>query len=81
MFTAAFWKDAFERCVRAAAASTGAALAAAGTGLIDTDWAGIGSMAGMAAVLSLMFSLAGGASGGTGSPAAILNAPKDGGEV
>lgn len=57
----AFWSATAERAVRTLAQSAAAALIAAGTGLVDSDWIGVGSVAGMAAVLSLLMSVGGNA--------------------
>jgi hypothetical protein len=59
MWTIAFWKDAAERAIRTFAGALAAALTAAGTGLIDSDWAGSLSTAAMAAIISLLLSVAG----------------------
>ncbi|HEY7596570.1 MAG TPA: holin [Actinophytocola sp.] len=58
MWKAAFWKDAFERAIRTVAQVFGALVVAAGTGLLDTDWAAAFSASGMAGVLSVLTSLA-----------------------
>jgi hypothetical protein len=58
MWSAAFWKDAFERAVRTVAQVLGALVVAAGTGLLDTDWTAVFSAAGMAGLLSVLTSLA-----------------------
>lgn len=62
----AFWSAAVERTVRTGAQSAAAALIAAGTGLVDSDWIGVGSVAGMAAILSLLMSIGGNAATGHG---------------
>ena len=64
--TGSFWSDAFERAVRTAAQVAVAALGVGSTGIFAIDWAAIASLAGGAAVLSLLTSLA---AGGTGDPA------------
>lgn len=61
LMTGAFWGDAIERAIRAGAASALAILGAEQIGLLDADWAATGSMAGMAAVVSLLASVAAGA--------------------
>lgn len=57
VFTRAFWLAAGERAIKALAWSAGATLVSAGTGLIDTDWLGVLSTAGMAFVLSVLGSI------------------------
>lgn len=59
MWTRVFWGDALERLIRTFAQSEAAILVAAGTGLLDTDWLAGLSTAGMAAVVSLLFSVGG----------------------
>lgn len=59
----AFWSAAVERTVRTGAQAAAAALIASGTGLVDTDWLGIVSVTVMAALLSLLMSIGGGAKG------------------
>ncbi len=57
MWSKAFWLAALERAIRTLCQAAVAAIVAAGTGLVDTDWAGIGSVAGMAAIVSLLTSI------------------------
>lgn len=67
LWTRRFWEAAAERAIKATAWSASGALIANGTGLIDSDWIGVGSIAGMAGVLSLLGSIASdAATGGTG---------------
>lgn len=68
MFTKKFWKATGERAVKTLAQSALATATAAGTGLIDTDWVGVASTAGMATVLSLLSSLASSGAGGDDGP-------------
>jgi hypothetical protein len=58
MWTRVFWKDTVERAIKTAAQVFATVLIAAGTGLLDTDWKAALSAAGMAAVLSLLTSVA-----------------------
>lgn len=57
--TGTFWADAVERAVRTFAQAEAAVLVAAGTGLLDTNWLAGLSTAGMAGVLSILFSVGG----------------------
>lgn len=61
MTTLKFWKAATERAIRTAAQSMLAVLGVGATGVLDAPWVGAASVAGMAAVLSLLTSI--GASG------------------
>jgi aspartate-semialdehyde dehydrogenase len=65
IFTLAFWKDAIIRAVKTFAQSAVAVLAAGATGLLGTDWIQLLSVAGLAAVVSLLTSIASGDSIGT----------------
>lgn len=65
MWTRAFWAAAAERCVKTLAQTLAALLLADGTGLLDTAWTSDLSVAGMAALLSLLTSIASGAIPGT----------------
>lgn len=66
MWTAAFWKAAFERAVRTFAQALLAVMTADGFGLLDADWTARFSAAGMAAVLSLLTSIGSSGVGGAG---------------
>ena len=61
MFNKEFWKAVEERAVKTLAQTAGATLIAAGTGIIGTDWIGVFSIAGMAAVISVLTSIGSGA--------------------
>lgn len=56
--TRAFWSAAVTRAGRTAAQTAVALLGTAAVGLLDADWANVGSGAAMAAVLSLLNSVA-----------------------
>src|SRR5437868_6680567 len=81
MFTKKFWKATAERAVKTLAQSAIATATAAGTGLVDTDWVGIASTAGMATVLSVLSSVASSGTNGDGPSlgAAQLHAEHFGG--
>lgn len=57
IFTALFWRACAERAIKTLAQTAAALSTAAGTGLIDTDWLTIASIAGMAAVVSILTSV------------------------
>lgn len=68
IYTPAFWKDVAERAVSTAAQAAIGVLTAGAVGLVDVDWAATGSIAGLAAVVSVLKSLVAGTSGdGTAS--------------
>jgi hypothetical protein len=66
MWDLAFWKATAQRVVRSFAASLVAFITAAQTDVISTDWENGFAVAGMAAVVTLLLSLAGGATNGSG---------------
>lgn len=66
MFTATFWKAAFERAVKTFAQALLATLAAGPFGVLDAPWTTAASLAGMAAVLSLLTSVASSGIGAAG---------------
>ncbi len=53
-----FWVETFDRAVSTFAQGAIGALTAEVTGLIDIDWAGVGSVAGLAALVSILQSVA-----------------------
>ncbi|OII27936.1 hypothetical protein BIV04_03245 [Frigoribacterium sp. MCBA15_019] len=57
MYTPTFWKDAAERAISTAAQAAIGVLTAGSIGLVDIDWASTGSIAGLAAVVSLLKSI------------------------
>jgi hypothetical protein len=63
LLTGAFWADAAERGIRTAAEVALATLGANQIGILDADWGTAGSLAGMAAVLSLLASVVAGSGG------------------
>ncbi|WP_367134404.1 MULTISPECIES: holin [Streptomyces] len=66
MNTPAFWIATFERVIRTFAQALLGVLGANATGVLDADWAGALSTAGLAAVLALLTAVA--TSGGTPGP-------------
>lgn len=63
MWTKAFWKAAAERALKTFAQAAIGVLTANATGVLDADWTQAGSVAGLAVVLSVLTSIAGGSSG------------------
>ena len=57
IYTPVFWKDAAERAVYTAAQAAIGVLTAGSIGLVDVDWAATGSIAGLAAVVSVLKSI------------------------
>jgi hypothetical protein len=66
IWTKRFWSAAAERAIKATAWAASSSLLASGAGLIDADWVGCASVAGMAGVLSLLGSVASDAATGDG---------------
>jgi hypothetical protein len=71
LFTLAFWRAAAERAVKTFAQSLAALLVADGTDLLTTNWGDRLSVSGMAAVVSVLTSVA---SGVTGAGPSVGNA-------
>jgi hypothetical protein len=65
MYTIKFWKDASERAVRTAAQVLVGFFGANTFGILEVDWAQAGSVAALAALTSLLMSVA---STGVGNP-------------
>jgi hypothetical protein len=53
-----FWIDAGDRALSTFAQAAIGALTATSTGLVDVDWAGVGSIAGLAALVSVLTTVA-----------------------
>ena len=60
MWTVSFWKQVAERAVKSAAQVAVAMLSVDGLGILDVNWAAVGSVAGLAAVVSVLTSMASG---------------------
>lgn len=58
MFTLEFWKDALERAIRTAAQALVASWATGVTGVLEVNWIQAASVAGLAALTSILMSLA-----------------------
>ena len=58
MYTITFWKDASERAIRTAAQALLALWATDISGVLDVDWTQAGSVAALAAVTSVLMSVA-----------------------
>ena len=64
MYTLTFWKDAAERAIRTAAQALLALWATDVSGVLAVDWVQAGSVSALAALMSLLMSVA---ASGTGS--------------
>ena len=62
MWTKAFWQSVAERAIKTFAQSAASILISAGVGLLAADWVGCVSAAGMAMLISVLTSIASGAS-------------------
>ncbi len=60
IFTRSFFKDAAERAIKTFAQVLAALLGANQAGILDADWTGSLSVAGMAAVVSILMSIGSG---------------------
>jgi hypothetical protein len=57
MFTITFWKDAAERAIRTAAQALLALWATDVAGVLEVDWVQAGSVAALAALMSVLMSI------------------------
>lgn len=64
--TSAFWAATAERAVKTVAQTGAALLVGNGVGLVDIDWAQVGSVSGLAGVVSVLTSIASAKIGGDG---------------
>lgn len=70
MFTRNFLRQALERAIKTAAQAA-LALIAVGGGILEVDWAQVGSVAGLAAVASVLTSAVGSGVGQPDSPSLV----------
>lgn len=66
MFTFLFWKAVFERAVKTFCESFASAIVLNATGVIDADWLGALSVAGLATLVAVLLNIA--TSIGSGNP-------------
>lgn len=77
MWTHAFWTSLGERAARTFAQALAAFLVASTTGLLEVDWVQALSVSGMATLLSVLTSLAAGASSPASGPSLGTEVPRD----
>ena len=70
----AFWMSTVERAVKTLAQTAAALITADATGLLNVDWPQTGSVAGLAALLSILTSIASGPIAPPGDPS-LVNPP------
>lgn len=56
IFNRKFGRDAIERAIKTFCQTAAALLVGNGTGILDADWTAVGSVAGLAAVVSILTS-------------------------
>ena len=79
MWTKLFWLQTLERAIKAFAASFGALLIGdEALGVLTVNWADRASVAAMAGVISVMFSIASAGAGPVGTPS-LVPSPSDAG--
>jgi hypothetical protein len=71
LFSRAFLIAAIERAIRSFAASLASLLTASGTGILETDWGEKFSVAGMAALVTVLLAIGGGTFGRGEGPSFI----------
>lgn len=77
MFTLAFLKATLERAVRTAAQAAVGLVAGDGLGVLDVDWGVVGSVSGLAAIVSVLMSVAAGAVSPSTGPSFGTEVPSD----
>lgn len=68
MFTLTFWKDSVERAIRTAAQALLALWATDISGVLEVDWVQAGSVAALAALMSVLMSIVASGAGVKGTP-------------
>ena len=81
MVTRQFWIQTLERAVKTFAQALAAVLVAGGAGLLSADWRNALSVAGMAALVSVLTSVASVRIGPAGSPSVVGEGPPPAGPV
>lgn len=71
MWTASFWLQALERAIKTFAQAAVALLTADGIGVAEIEWGGTAAAAGLAALVSILTSLAGAGVGAPDSPSLV----------
>jgi hypothetical protein len=71
MWTATFWAQTGERAIKTFAQAAAALLLGDGLGLLDVNWLRVGTVAGLAAVVSVLTSIATSGMGERNSPSAV----------
>lgn len=71
MWSKRFWQDALERALKTGLQVAAAMIGTGMVGVLDVDWAQIGSVAGMAAILSVITSVASDPVGKKGTPSLV----------
>lgn len=73
MFTKEFWVDVLERAIRTACQAALSAGVVGGVGLFDVDWLNVGSIALVAAIASVLTSIASSGRTDSISPASFVS--------
>jgi hypothetical protein len=71
IWTLGFWKGSFERAVKTAAQAAVAFFVVGETGIADVSWSTVGSVAVVAAIASILMSLASAPFGPEGTPSIV----------
>lgn len=74
MWELAFWRDALERAIRTAAQAVLALWGTSVTGILDVDWQQAVSVAALAALMSVLMSIAATGVGNRNTPAFVREA-------
>lgn len=71
MWSSKFWRDALERAIKTGLQAALAMLGTGVTGIIDVDWQNVASVSAVAAVVSLLTSIASNPVGDRGTAAVV----------
>jgi len=77
MFNGAFWKSTAERAVKTGAQAALALVGVAGLGVLDIDWAAVGSVSALAAIASVLTSIVSAPVGEVGTPSLTETGPAE----
>lgn len=78
MFTKSFWVDTLERAIRTACQAALSAGVVGGVGLFDVDWLNVGGIALVAAIASVLTSIASSGKADSISPASFASSSEVG---
>lgn len=76
MWSKTFWAQALERALKTTSQTAIGLLSTDGLGILEVEWWGVASVAGLAAILSILSSLASAGTGPDTSPSLVATTPR-----